>query len=111
MVARSILKEEIRRMFRLGGATASARHEWLDAIADAARDFINASATGDSIASTSAGGVSVAFKDTSASSPQETIELVAALRDYADAADVDAALLLVPRKANRMMVDHGGLIR
>lgn len=86
-------REFCRRLFRAGGATAALRHTFLDGLSDTA---IQAQQTGGSIQSTSANGASVAFQFFDGWSPDVALSLIDEARTWADCADVDTALALLP---------------
>ena len=86
-------REFCRRLFRVGGATAQLRHAFLDGLSDSA---IQAQTAGSAVLSTAKNGASVQFQFFAGWSPADAIELIDEARDWADAADVAAALSLIP---------------
>lgn len=106
---RAQLSEHIRRLFRLGGANAAARHAWLDTQAEEILAADLASGAGGKIAATSAHGASVSFAQEPSEAAQSALALIAALRPYADATDVAAALALLPARVTSTRPDFSGL--
>ena len=89
----AVRREFCRRLFRAGGATAELRHVFLDALADAA---IAAQTAGSAVLSTSKNGAAVQFQFFAGWAPADALELIDEARDWADAADIAAALALLP---------------
>ena len=86
-------REFCRRLFRVGGATAQLRHAFLDGLSDSA---IQAQQTGSAVLSSSANGASVQFQFFAGWTPDDALALIDEARTWADAADVAAALALLP---------------
>lgn len=85
-------REFCRRLFRAGGATTVLRHAFLDSLADSA---LAAQASGRAVQATAAAGASTTFQFFSGWDPSDVLSLIDEARDWADAADVAAALELV----------------
>ena len=69
------------------------RHSFLDSLADSA---LAAQASGRAVQATAAAGASTTFQFFSGWDPSDVLSLIDEARDWADAADVDAALALLP---------------
>ena len=89
----AIRREFCRRLFRVGGATAQLRHSFLDGLSDSA---IQAQQSGSAVLSSSANGASVQFQFFADWTPDDALSLIDEARAWADAADVAAALALLP---------------
>jgi hypothetical protein len=106
---RAQLAEHIRRLFRLGGADAAARHAWLDTQGDQILAADLEEGAGGRIASTSAHGASVAFAPAPSRAAQDALGLIATLRPYADAPTLAAALAVLPPRVTATRPDFSGL--
>ena len=93
----SVRREDCRRLFRLGGATAALRHAFLDSLSDAAAD---ARHSGSAVLSTSKNGAAVQFQFFSGWTPDATLKYVDEARAWADCATVAAALALIRDSAD-----------
>ena len=95
---RAQLLEHVRRLFRLGGASAGTRHAWLDTQAEEILAAQFSDGAGSRIAKTMANGASVDFAPGSGSpdANAQALALIAILRPYADATSLADALSLVP---------------
>ena len=109
---RAQLIEHVRRLFRLGGASAGSRHAWLDAQAEEILAAGFADGAGSRIAKTMANGASVDFAQGSGSSAAnaDASALIATLRPYADATNQAEALSLVPPRVISTRPDFSALL-
>lgn len=69
------------------------RHSFLDSLADSA---LAAQASGRAVQATATAGASTTFQFFSGWAPSDVLSLIDEARDWADAADVAAALALLP---------------
>jgi len=108
---RTQLLEHVRRLYRLGGANAAARHAWLDTQAEEILAAQFSDGAGSRIAKTMANGASVDFAVSSGSpdANAQALALIAVLRPYADAASVTVALALVPPRCISTRPDFSAL--
>ena len=86
-------REICRRLFRAGVATAALRHAFLDGLSDTA---IQAQQAGTAITAVSGNGASSQFTLFDGWSPSDALSLIDEARTWANCADVDTALALLP---------------
>jgi len=106
---RAQLAEHLRRLYRLGGADPVTRQAWLDTQAEQILAADLEEGAGGRIAATSAHGASVSFAQPPSAAAQHALGLIAALRPYADAPSLPAAIALLPPRVTATRPDFSGL--